>query len=265
MLRFLFQIPGIRAIARPVLRPLLRFAVGFLAIPLFRIFLKRVVRLQELDQELEKDLEQWFQGSLILLAATANMEDALFGWVYPNPEETGAFGWLIMGLRIMLAIGVIDHMPDQELFAVIHPGPPKLKFSRQYGYLREIRENFGRICKGYLCKHLNQSSPVFAILAAIATGWVGWFCYGMAIIQYLIIGLVTSRDKALDVLSEFDRQVALRRREIIEEFELPGDQPAPDATETPEATSDRPGAPRPENAPGVVAIRSAESYESGKE
>ena len=49
---------------------------------------------------------------------------------------------------------------------------------------------------------------------------VGWVCYLLAITQYLIIGLVTSRDRAMDVLSEFDRAVAQRRREIIEEFEL---------------------------------------------
>jgi hypothetical protein len=41
----------------------------------------------------------------------------------------------------------------------------------------------------------------------------------VAITQYLIIGLVTSRDKALDVLNEFDRHVAIRRRELVEEFQ----------------------------------------------
>ena len=49
---------------------------------------------------------------------------------------------------------------------------------------------------------------------------VGWTCYLLAITQYLIIGLVTSRDRAMDVLSEFDRAVAQRRRELIEEFHL---------------------------------------------
>ena len=47
----------------------------------------------------------------------------------------------------------------------------------------------------------------------------------MAITQYLIIGLVTSRDRALDVLSEFDRAVAKRRNELIEEFKLEGNLP----------------------------------------
>jgi len=251
------------------LRPLLRILVGVVAVPVFRFFLRKVVRLQELDRELEKDLEQWFQGSLVLLVATANMEDALFGWVYPDPQAVGEFAWVVMGFRIMLAIGVIDYMPDQELFAVIHPGPPKLKFSRKYGIFREIREKFRAICKGYLCKHLNQSSPVFAILAAIATGWVGWVCYGIAILQYLIIGLVTSRDKALDVLSEFDRQVAIRRRDLIEEFEL-SDRPASpeSATALPaENTTETQPAPSPniagtQTATDNVAIRSKGGYES---
>ena len=51
---------------------------------------------------------------------------------------------------------------------------------------------------------------------------VGWVCYLMAITQYLIIGLVTSRDRAMDVLSEFDRAVAARREELIQEFQLTG-------------------------------------------
>ncbi|MCH7685828.1 MAG: hypothetical protein IH899_03965 [Planctomycetes bacterium] len=187
-----------------------------------------------------------------------------------NLHGEGEFAWVFMGFRIMLAIGVIDFMPDQELFAIIHPGPPKLKLSRKYGYFREIKEKFRDICRGYLCKHLNQSSPVFAILAAIADGWVGWFCYGVAIVQYLIIGLVTSRDKALDVLSEFDRQVALRRREIIDEFDLAPqaetskttgtDSPAQDPAHTqPAPSTNIQSAP---TAPGNVAIRSKDGYES---
>ena len=43
---------------------------------------------------------------------------------------------------------------------------------------------------------------------------VGWCCYAAAVAQFLVIGLVSSRDKALDVLNEFDRQVQLRRKEL---------------------------------------------------
>ncbi len=221
-------------IVRPVLRPMMRFIVGLLAIPLFRMFLKKVIRLQEIDEELEKDLEQWFRGSLLLLAATANMENFLFGWVPLDLE--GADAWVGIFFRLLLAISVIEAMPDQELFAIIHPGPPKLNLSRENGIWRELRLNIRPICKGVVCQHLNRSSPVLAIMAAIfsgptgSPGWiVGWVCYGMAIAQYLIIGLVTSRDKALDVLSEFDRQVAIRRRELVEEFDVP-DQTKPKST-----------------------------------
>lgn len=203
---------------RNLLKPLTRFFIGLIAIPIFHLILNKVVRVQEIDEELEKDLEQWFRGSLLLLAATANMEAALFGWVPMSLQ--GTEGWVLMGFRIMLAIGVIEAMPDQELFSIIHPGPPKLKLSREYGIWRELKEQWRAILKGVICQHINRSSPVFAILSAIAIDTIGWVCYGIAITQYLIIGLVTSRDRALDVLSEFDRQVTLRRRELIEEFDL---------------------------------------------
>lgn len=209
---------------RNLLKPLTRFFVGLIAIPIFHLILNRVLRIQEIDAELEKDLEQWFRGSLLLLVATANMEAELFGWLsVPGTENwdvLGPEGWMLKGLRIMLAIGVIEAMPDQELFAIIHPGPPPLNFSKKYGIFRELKEKWRAILKGVVCQHINRSSPVFAILAAIAVDTVGWVCYGLAITQYLIIGLVTSRDRALDVLSEFDRQVSLRRRELIEEFDL---------------------------------------------
>jgi hypothetical protein len=209
------------------------------------------------------------------------MEHLLFGWL-ERVEWLERMDWLTMGLRLMLAIGVIEAMPDQELFAVIHPGPPKIKSGKRF--LVEIWQKKWAFLKGFVCQHLNRSSPVLAMMAAIVgaqlpalvethddllrhtavSAWsvsvpvdsmttmvsttvstvvvadmepeitemgrsyqrhweqwvVGWVCYLLAITQYLIIGLVTSRDRAMDVLSEFDRAVAQRRREIIEEFEL---------------------------------------------
>lgn len=268
-------------IFRSVLRPITRVIVGFIAIPVFRFILRRVFRLQDLDVELEKDLEQWFRGALLLLAASANMEHLLFGWM-ERVEWLERMDWLTMGLRLMLAIGVIEAMPDQELFAVIHPGPPKIKPGKSI--LVEMWQKKWAFLKGFVCQHLNRSSPVLAMMVAIVgaqlpalvethddllrhaavSAWsvslpvdsmttmvsttvstvvladvepeitemarsyqrnweqwvVGWVCYLLAITQYLIIGLVTSRDRAMDVLSEFDRAVAQRRREIIEEFEL---------------------------------------------
>lgn len=272
---------------KSILRPITRILVGVIAIPIFRFIMRRVFRLQDLDPELEKDLEQWFRGALLLLAATANMEHLLFGWV-DRLDWMDRMDWLTMGLRLMLAIGVIEAMPDQELFAVIHPGPPKLKPGRSM--LKEAWQKKWALIKGFVCQHLNRSSPVLAMMAAIVGAqllplsdidrsklaqvetinsaivqpvgtimpaqwaihgimhnqnlrnaqlnlseiahisgefqkrrerWmVGWCCYLLAITQYLIIGLVTSRDRALDVLSEFDRAVAERREQLVEEFEL---------------------------------------------
>jgi hypothetical protein len=243
----------IQQFLRPLIKPLTRFLVGILAIPLFRLLMRRVVRLQYLDAELERDLEQWFRASLVLLVATANMEMVLFGWLYSTPDPVGAprlvpavksaeeaetpyvvgdevneqgqirrispMGVFLMGLRLLLAMSVIEMMPDQALFSIIHPGPPKLRYDRTLSLWGHVRKYAGPLTKGLLCRHLNRSSPVFAILCAIVPGWVGWFCYIMALVQYLIIGLVTSKDKALDALSEFDRQVAMRRRELLEEFD----------------------------------------------
>jgi hypothetical protein len=41
----------------------------------------------------------------------------------------------------------------------------------------------------------------------------------LAIAQYLVIGLVTSRDRALDVLASFDAEVAARRDELLADIE----------------------------------------------
>ncbi len=268
---------------KSILRPVTRVLVGIIAIPVFRFIMRRVFRLQDLDDELEKDLEQWFRGALLLLAASANMEHLLFGWM-DRLDWMDRMDWLTMGLRLMLAIGVIEAMPDQELFAVIHPGPPKIKPGRSF--FREFWRLKWKFAKGVVCQHLNRLSPVLAMMCAIvgaelpdlvkaqqtvvqnvaildwtiagqvsavspvqrlmattllaeqgpeiaemAEGYrnyrrhwerwmVGWVCYLLAITQYLIIGLVTSRDRAMDVLSEFDRAVAQRRQELIDEFQL---------------------------------------------
>lgn len=217
--------------------------MGAIAIPIFRFILTRVFRMKEIDDELEKDLEQWFRGSMLLLAATANMEHLVFFWTGLGDAATAATGvaastgghnWLSVCLRLLLAIGVVEAMPDQELFAVIHPGPPPIRPHR--GVFREVWRKKKLIAKGIVCQHLNRLSPVMAIMCAIfggryetdPTAWtVGWACYGMAIFQYLIIGLVTSRDKALDVLTEFDRAVAKRRRDLIREFDIKEPEPKP--------------------------------------
>jgi hypothetical protein len=240
----LFRILMDISLLKPIVRPITRFFVGAIAVPMFRVFTRKVLRFKTLDAELEKDLEQWFRGAVLLLFATQNMETMLFPWVKPivqarlaqyahvapaeptiapfSPIEVqhDEKGWILLGLRVMLAIGVVQMMPDQELFAVIHHGPPKLTFDKKSKWWPQVRSQAWPMLRGHLCVHLNRSSPVFAILAAIAPGTPGWVCYTMALIQYLIIGLVTSRDKALNVLQIFDETVERRRQELIDEFAL---------------------------------------------
>lgn len=205
----------------PVLRPLIRVIVGLIAIPLFRLFARRIINPQKLNDELTKDLEQWVRGSLLLLVITANFEYLIFGKLPERWQNLALeYAWLTLGLRLLVAVGVIEAMPDQALFSIIHPGPTKLLFPKGRR-LRAIREQCWPICKGVLCRHLDRSSSVFAIMAVIFGGEthraVGWICYALAIIQFLIIGLVSSRDKAINVLSEFDRQVQFRRQELAGE------------------------------------------------
>ena len=242
----LFRVLMDVSLLRPILRPVTRLIVSFIAVPFFRTLTRRVLRIETLDAELEKDLEQWFRGALLLLFATQNIETTIFPWVQPviqaryvammeddgiqpaiAEEQAGRLevrdheaGWILLGLRVMLAIGVVQMMPDQELFGAIHNGPPKLQFDRKKKWWPQIRSQAWPMTRGYLCLHLNRSSPVFAILATIAPGTAGWVCYGMALTQYLIIGLVTSRDKALNVLSVFDESFVQKRKELIEEFHL---------------------------------------------
>jgi hypothetical protein len=211
-------------VVSPVLRPLIRLIVGFIAVPVFRLFVHKVVRVERLSAELTKDLEQWVRGSLVLLVATANIEYDLIGRFLEEGGASQKLDWLSLGLRLLVAVGVIEAMPDQALFSIIHPGPSKLLFPKGRR-LRAAREQWWPFCKGILCRHLDRSSSVFAILSVIFGGesdrTVGWVCYLLAIAQFLIIGLVSSRDKALDVLNEFDQQVYRRREELSNQLAPP--------------------------------------------
>lgn len=202
----------------PIIRPCTRLLLGFVAIPAFRAMRRKVANPQAWDREFEKDIEQWFRASLLLFAATRNFETWLAGILAVHFEHDLSKSWITAG-RVLLAMGVIEAMPDQQLFSIIHPGPRPLKYDRRQTVWQNIRTQIGPFLKGVLCQHLNRASPMLAILAVFFGGTVGWVCYFLAITQYLIIGLVTSRDKALDVLSEYDQQVALRREILIEELE----------------------------------------------
>ncbi len=189
---------------KPVLGPVIRVLSGLVAIPLFRFLLRRVLRLQTSDAELERDLEHWFRGSILLIAATANLEDYLFGW-------TPLQDWFTTLLRLLLAIGVIESMPDEDLFALVHKGPPKLRFQRGAAGLDWSQRS--AIVKGLGVLHLKRSSPVFVIMCVVFGGpagsihWtVGWWCYALALIQYLIIALATDRSRASALLAAIDAE-----------------------------------------------------------
>lgn len=209
------------AVLRPVLKPLTRILVGFLAIPFFRLVVRRGMRMAKVEEELENDLEQWFRASLILLVATANMEHLLFGWVPLDLE--GDQSWIGVFFRLLLVIGVIELMPDQALFAVLHSGPLELPLGKRL--LIDLWRDRVDWLKKFGCVHLNRSSPVFAMMSAIFGGdpdspsaLIGWVCYFVAVVQYLVIALITSADKAGDLLSTFDFAMAEKREGFVKEF-----------------------------------------------
>lgn len=197
----------------PILRPVFRILSGLVAIPVFRFLLKRVFHVRASDGELERDLENWFRGAVLMLAATANLEDFLFGWLpwYAQAEETV---WQTLLLRILLAIGVIESMPDEDVFSILHRGPPKLHLTGKAGW-REAWAQRRDVLRGIWIMHLRRSSPVFAIMAVIFGGppgtlrhMVGWWCYGFATAQYLIIAVITQRDRIAGLLEAFARENA---------------------------------------------------------
>ena len=216
LVTWIFHLPGVRLITKPITRFLLRL----IAIPIFKFLLKYLLRIEVISTELEKDLSQWFRASVLLLFATHNMEKILFE---SKPDDGKFDDVVVFALRLFLAIGCIEGMPDQELFRFIHPGPPKLKSKGFSAVLREIVQNWKAWLWGIFCIHLSRASPVFAIVTVFKFGAAGWVCYGLAVTQYLIIGLATSRDKAIDVVASFDAEVAARRTELLTELQTPSD------------------------------------------
>jgi len=203
-----------------ITRPLARLIIRLGALPALRFCFHHVPALERLNDELEKDLAEWIRASILLLLITANMEVLLWHPLIPFPDLLDAHKWFGVFLRLMLAVAVIQMMPDQELFTVIHPGPRMPAFPPGTSLAGKIRCCAKPLCLGFFWQHLSRSSPVFAILAVIFTGWIGWVCYGMAVLQYLFIGLVTSRDRAIDVLMVFDAQMAARRHELVRQVRV---------------------------------------------
>ena len=230
---FQFFAPLLRRIFAPIFRPLTRTLATVVAIPLFRWFIRKVLRVNQLDEETEKDLSEWFKGSVLLLFCTRNFENIFVKWYDPTIADVqlvtdGSLNWFVTGGRLLIAIAAVETMPDQQLFAIIHPGPPKLTYNRAETLKANIARQWKPFAIGLACQHLNRSSPVLAIMSVIMQGTVGWVCFVLAIAQYLIIGLVTSRDRAIDVLMRFDERVEEKRAAIIEEFHI-----GPDDTNRP--------------------------------
>lgn len=222
---------------KPVLRPVVRLICGLVAIPLFRFLLRRVLRVQTSDAELERDLEHWFRGALLLLAATANLEDVLFGWLPWHRTADESQVWQTLVLRLLLAVGVIESMPDEDLFGFLHRKPLSLRLHTAEGRRAAWRERRD-IIRNLFYLHLRRSSPVLAIMAVVwggspgsAASAVGWWCYGLAIAQYLVIAMVTQRDRVQGLLTAFEEETAAMR-----ELAMP---PAAEGSPGPADQSDR--------------------------
>lgn len=203
-----FEFPLLTKLLAPVLKPIVRLIIGVFIVPLFRLILHRFVRTRDLGDELERDITKWLRGSLVLLVANSNMESLFFEWV-PIDKD-----WWVLPLRLLLAISVIESMPDQELFLIIHTGPPPLVLEKGRRW-ESLKKLLWPTLRGIFNQHLIRSSAVFVILSVVLnpSPWV-WLWYGLAITNYLIIGLVTSRDRAVNILAQYDKAVTDRRHEI---------------------------------------------------
>ena len=206
-----------------LLRPISRVIAGVLAVKVCRFVMKRIGKVQVVDAEFERDIEHWFRASLVLLVATANVEWLLFG---ERTDLESHWSWLILGFRLLIVAGVIEAMPDQEIYAILHRGPPKVPFGK--GFWQRWWDARWQIWGGIFNQHIKRSSPVLAFLAAIFGGppggdaWVvGWMCYGLSIGQFLYIALVTTRDKAREALAKFDAQVSEIRQTLSHEGDVP--------------------------------------------
>ena len=228
------------AVFRPIIKTLTRILVGLIAIPLFRLVVHKSGRIAKLEIELEKDLEEWFRAALILLVATANMEHLLFGWV--PLDLLGDEKWVGAFFRLLLVVGVIELMPDQALFSVLHSGPLNLPIGKRL--FHDLWNDRTDWIKKLGFVHLNRSSPVLAMMSAIFGGepdapgaTIGWICYVLAIVQYLIIALITSTDKAGDLLEKYDKAIDKQREDLVDEFTEEDENEAPSEAEIPSQSS----------------------------
>ena len=104
-------------------RPLTRLIMRLAALPALRFCSTTSRRSNVWTTSWRRIWRNGFAASLLLLLVTANMEVLLWHPLIPFPDLMDEHKWFGVGLRIMLAIAVVQLMPDQELFTVIHPGP----------------------------------------------------------------------------------------------------------------------------------------------
>ena len=105
-----------KSILAPLTRPVARLVIGMLVIPLFRAARVRLFRNVAISGELEKDLEQWLRASLVLMFASKNVEVWLSSWLLFK-FDVSLDHWYVLAGRLLLAIGVVESMPDQQLFS----------------------------------------------------------------------------------------------------------------------------------------------------
>src|SRR5690606_36305556 len=105
-------------------------------------------------------------------------------------------------------------------FGILHLGPPRWWWGR--GGFRDACGRWRDWLRGLCVLHLKRSSPVLVIMTVVFGGApgtvdraVGWWCYSIAIVQYLIIALVTDRDRAIGALARFEQQVDAVRHDLL--------------------------------------------------
>ena len=80
-------------------------------------------------------------------------------------------------------------------------------------------------------------SAIFGGVPDAPGATIGWICYVLAIVQYLIIALITSTDKAGDLLEKYDKAIDKQRENLVDEFTEEDESEAPSEAEIPSQSS----------------------------
>ena len=142
-----------------ITRPMARLIIRMGAVPGAAILFHHVRALERLDDELEKDLAEWIRGSLLLLLITANMEVLLWHKLIPYPDLLDKHKWFGVGLRIMLAIAVMQ--TDARPGAVHASFIPVREFPK-FPPAPRSRINCGLLRSRWASAFLAAPQPIFA-------------------------------------------------------------------------------------------------------